>query len=129
MLKLWKRVLIGITIILFVVNTTPTEGQSLPPEQVIDNLNAIAGTWNGTLKGPRNNVPYRLTIREDGTWKAVSQNGVSGGTVQIVSQRVIFESRTTGRKGVYRLFEGKGERFLVLEGDGSVTAQLEPLRD
>lgn len=130
MRKTWTMMFLVLVAVLIMGNVAPAIGQSLPPEYQVDDLKSIAGAWDGILAGgPRGDVPYRLFIQEDGAWKAVSPNGVSTGTAWVVDRQAKFKSKTTGRTGVYRLHEGGGNRFLVLEGEGNVTAQLKPLKE
>jgi len=50
----------------------------------VDDLKALAGEWQGSLSGVRGGtVPFTLSVSEDGTWKGLSPNGPSNGTLRL----------------------------------------------
>jgi len=91
----------------------------------ITDLKTVSGEWKGTLAGTRGGeVPYTLVISTDGSWRAVSPNGASNGTMRVDNGVIQFRSATTGRAGTYTLHEAAGKRILRMQGEGGVSAEL-----
>lgn len=91
----------------------------------LNDLSTVSGEWKGTLAGTRGGeVPYTLVIGTDGSWRAVSPNGSSNGTMRVDNGIIQFRSATTGRAGTYTLYETAGQRVLRMRGEGGVSAEL-----
>ena len=91
----------------------------------VSDLKELVGEWHGSLSGVRGGtVPYTLWVSEDATWKAVSSNAPSNGTLRLDQGVIRFFSQTTGRRGTLTLHEVDGKRILRLQGEGGASFEV-----
>jgi hypothetical protein len=92
---------------------------------VVSNLKELVGEWQGSLSGVRGGtVPYTFWVSEDGTWKGLSPNGPSNGTLRLDQGVIGFFSQTTGRRGTLTLYEVDRKRVLRLQGEGGASFEV-----
>jgi len=109
-------------IVFFAAGLSAAQDDRMVP---VNDLRTVSGEWKGTLAGTRGGeVPYTLLIGTDGSWRAVSPNGSSNGTLRVDNGVIQFRSATTGRAGTYTLYEAAGKRVLRMRGEGGVSAEL-----
>ena len=106
----------------------------LPPAVLVQDIETIAGTWQGTRTSPAGSGGYKLTIKQDGSWEGTSSvplfRGVTRleGAIFIRNGKIFSLSRTSGISGPYILHEGDGGRILTYRSDdGSITSRLTPV--
>jgi len=91
----------------------------------VSDLKELAGEWQGSLSGVRGGtVAYTFWVSEDATWKGVSPNGPSNGTLRLDQGVIRFFSQTTGRRGTLTLHEVDGKRVLRLQGEGGASFEV-----
>jgi len=111
-----------LSLVLLMAGLASAQDERMVP---VTDLKTVSGEWKGTLAGtPSGEVPYTLMISTDGTWRAVSPNGASNGTMRVDNGVIQFRSATTGRAGTYTLYDAGGKRVLRMRGDGGVSAEL-----
>lgn len=111
-----------VSMVLLMVGLALAQDERVVP---VADLKTVSGEWKGTLAGARGGeVPYTVPISTDGSWRAVSPNGASNGTMRVDNGVIQFTSATTGRTGTYTLYDAGGKRVLRMRGEGGVSAEL-----
>jgi len=117
---LWKQVRC--------VGPGPTQSTNQAPAK----LNALIGTWSGTVYAQRATYPLTITFRDDGSWHATSPTlkpGTFDGAWRLNGSNVVWTSSTTGRTGTATLHEGNGTRILrMIPDDGTSSIELTPAK-
>jgi len=91
----------------------------------VSDLRELVREWQGSLSGVRGGtVPYTVWVSEDATWKAVSPNAPSNGTLRLDQGVIASFSQTTGRRGTLTLYEVDGKRVLRSQGEGGVSFEV-----
>lgn len=109
----------------------------LPPEKPIADVKSLAGKWTGTVTvelstttatGSASGRHYaQLTINEDGTWENLVPTLGPGrfvGTVAVSGGVARWQSVTSSQTGTYRLYEGDGQRVLVVSTNSGIAAGM-----
>src|SRR2546422_5011780 len=89
----------------------PTQSTSQDITSAPATLNALIGTWSGTIYAERANYPLTILFRDDGSWHATSPTlkpGTFEGTWRVNGSNVVWTSITTGRSGTAALNEAGG---------------------
>lgn len=117
-----QTVYAALSLVVLMAASAPAQDERVVP---VTDLKTVSGEWKGTLAGTRGGeVPYTLMINTDGSWRAVSPNGASNGTMRVDNGVIQFRSATTGRAGTYTLYDVGGKRILRMIGEGGVSAEL-----
>jgi hypothetical protein len=112
---------------------------TLPPIQPIRDMNSIAGKWEGAIYYSAGVSAYTLTIRQDGTWEAITPGNSPlsqrigarrGGTGKLSEGKYQYKSEATGGTGVFILHEEGERRVLVGKSDdGQARMELTPAKN
>ena len=91
--------------------STPPATRVLQPEDV----SSFAGTWEGWAQFPGGTrFSISRTIKADGTFRTVSQPGISTGRLWISDGKILYE--TGNSTGTMTLREEGGKRILSWQG-------------
>lgn len=95
----------------------------------VADVQTVAGRWEGIATSAGAEIPFTMTIRDDGAWVAAVGSRQFVGRLRTVDGRLVSESLTTGRRTRWTLLEGEGQR--VLRGateDGSFRWEVRPAK-
>lgn len=113
--------------------STPPQAQAprseaAPVATSINDARAIAGTWDGTARVSGSTFPYKLTIKPDGTWSAVTPQRTFEGRYTVKDGKANWVSDTTGSAGTWTLHEGGGQRMLAVAIGANRVAEFGPVK-
>lgn len=95
----------------------------------VADVQTVAGKWEGRAASRGAEIPFTLTVREDGAWTAVAGSRQFVGRLRVVDGKLRSESLTTGRRTRWTLLEGEGQRVLRGETeDGSLRWEVQPAK-
>jgi hypothetical protein len=91
---------------------------TLPPAIPATDLKSLVGRWEGTYyTASKNQLPFTVTITEDGSYDARTPNGSRQGTLQVVDGKIVGKSAQTGSTFTWSLHQAEGK--LTLAGGGA----------
>lgn len=97
------------------------------PVKAVDNLDSVAGTWEGIGVGANGGAfPLTLVINEDGTYEASTPEVILKGTgkVWVKDGKIRFLTDPSAIGGTMTLHEGKGKRVLTGFADNGLTFKV-----
>jgi hypothetical protein len=98
-----------------------------PPGTQVPLIDAkqVVGTWTGDVMTRSGSIPFRLVVRENGTFDglAPSLNLVSPGTFKVVGGKVeVVNAR--GVKGAWILYDRGGQQVLLVTNDEGARGEM-----
>jgi hypothetical protein len=90
---------------------------TLPPPIPATDLKSQVGRWEGTYyTASHNQLPFTVTIADDGRYDARTPNGSGQGVLQVVDGKIVGRGAQSGNTFTWSLHRADGT--LMLAGDG-----------
>jgi hypothetical protein len=91
---------------------------ALPPAVPATDLKSLVGRWEGTYyTAGGNQLPFTVTIGDDGRYDARTPSGSRQGTLQVIDGKIMGKSAQTGNTFTWSLHQ-EGSK-LTLAGGGA----------